>query len=235
MHGIALQQYAPPLGDKVLPGKTITLNVTENRRHSDDDDQSKVIHYNEDGTKRLDVVRDLSDITYIRTTVGKPQNHLDYNIWYNVFIIIYIAVIICILILLFVRFIIYRKQSAESADIVRAKNAYKVFTVSIAKFQKNSDDKEKISDRIDSLYKILELYFVQKFNIDSVEFTSKSLQEKLAGKISDNALDQLREFVLQFDMIRFGGADSSVNLSDMIRQISALIKEIEHHANEKTE
>ena len=222
---------------KVLPGKTVTLNVTENRRKSSEDDQSKVIHYNEDGTKRLNVVRDLSDITYIRMNIGKKQNSMNYDTWFNLFVIIYIVVIIAILLLLFVRFLIYRKNSGTPDDVVRAKNAYKVFAASVTKLQKThkSGTTQETSDTIDSLYKILELYFVQKFNIDSVEFTSKSLQDKLSGKISQESLDKLRDYVLQFDMIRFGGADSSVNLADLISQISVLIREIEHQANEKTE
>ena len=169
--------------------------------------------------------------------IGKKQNSLNYDTWFNLFVIIYIVVIIAILLLLFVRFLIYRKNSGTPDEVVRAKNAYKVFAASVTKLQKThkSGTTQETSDTIDSLYKILELYFVQKFNIDSVEFTSKSLQDKLSGKISQDSLDKLRDYVLQFDMIRFGGADSSVNLADLISQISVLIREIEHQANEKTE
>ena len=114
--------------------------------------------------------------------------------------------IISIILFIGFKFLIFNLALNNKALLSR--NAYKIFTKKINLISKKIN-KTPFNELIDNISIIIEKYFINKFNIDSIEFTNKNIEEKLDKKLSSTSINKLKDIIKELDMIRFGGFDIS--------------------------
>ena len=132
--------------------------------------------------------------------------------------------IISIILFIGFKFLIFNLALNNKALLSR--NAYKIFTKKINLISKKIN-KTPFNELIDNIS--IEKYFINKFNIDSIEFTNKNIEEKLDKKLSSTSINKLKDIIKELDMIRFGGFDiSREQLNSSIQMINEFIKNIEY-------
>jgi len=167
----------------------------------------------------------IKDISYIKTGIGNTSKLLSYDFIIKTVIYSYLILILSITVFIVGKYLIFNKN--KNLAEINKKNAYKVFLRNINKLHSRVKS-EKQTVLIDNLYKILERYFISKFNIDSVEFTAKGIKDKLSGYLEESQINELKDIILSFDMARFGGFGSEKNdIIDKIAEIKKIIAAVE--------
>ena len=208
-----------------LKGKKIILKVDHNDKEIE---ESRIVRSEEQEKNGLlkDVdLNTIRDISYIKTGIGNTSKLLSYEFIIKIIVFSYLILILSVMIYIFAKYLIFNKN--KNLAEINSKSAYRVFLKDINRL--NSKLKiEKQTVLIDNLYKILEKYFISKFNIDSVEFTAKGIKDKLSGYLENKQIDELKDIILSFDMARFGGFGTEKNdINDKISEIKKIIFAIE--------
>lgn len=204
---------------RIIKGKSYTLSVVDSDIQNDD--SSMIIHSdNKDGAKDAFI-----DISYLKLNIGKKSGILNYDLFLKIIIVFYSLLIIIISLFLVVRYSNF--NSFKNSSLIKMKHAYKNFTQRIDKLKKelNRGFDDKIIDRISN---ITENYFIDKFEIDSIEFTKSAIREKLNKFLTGIQIDKLIDVFSNMDFIRFGGTTiNKETILELIRNVTLLIREIE--------
>jgi len=202
-----------------IKGKDYTLKVLENENSKDN--TSVVIHSN----SKDNVKENVADINYIKLSVGNKKRVIDYNISLIIIILCYAVAFLIAAIFLLVRYANFNLY--KNSSVIKVKNAYKNFITSIEKAKKTID--KNFDDKIiDSISNVTETYFIDRFSIDSVEFTKTNIKEKLSKYLNDIQISNLTNIFSNIDFMRFGGtAINKENILEIIKNIVTLIKNIE--------
>ncbi|HOV14384.1 MAG TPA: BatD family protein [Spirochaetota bacterium] len=212
--------FNPDTGSyKNIQGKSYTLSVVENDKSKED--STIVIHSDEKEGQKENLV----DINYIKLNIGNKRDFLNYNLVFRLLITLYLVLIVIIAIFLFVKYTSFNLY--KNSSILKIKNAYKNFNLRIDKITKtiNKSFDDKI---IDSISNITENYFIDKFNIDSVEFTKTNIKEKLNRYLNETQISNLTSIFSNIDFMRFGGTTiNKENILELIKNITTLVKDIE--------
>ncbi|HOE99985.1 MAG TPA: BatD family protein [Spirochaetota bacterium] len=212
-------------GYSTLKGKKITLKVDPSDKERE---ESRIVRSEEQSKNGLSNDVDISaikDISYIKTGIGNTSKLLSYDFIIKTVIYSYLILILSITVFIVGKYLIFNKN--KNLTEINKKNAYKVFLRNINKLHSRVKS-EKQTVLIDNLYKILERYFISKFNIDSVEFTAKGIKDKLSGYLEESQINELKDIILSFDMARFGGFGSEKNdIIDKIAEIKKIIAAVE--------
>ena len=115
---------------------------------------------------------------------------------------------------------------ANSKDYKR-KNAYKIYQTEINKTIKGLDKSNDTNKFLNDIYKIVEIYFINKFFIDSVDFTYIKIIEKISLQDSSKAL--LKDFFDTISFARFVNMKlNKIEVVNMIDKINLVIKEVDN-------
>lgn len=88
-------------------------------------------------------------------------------------------------------------------------------------------DASNVSKAIEKLYGELEIFIINKFEIDSVDIRKNTLKEKLSSKLPEELINKLIDIISEFEIIRFGGMDASVSgISELKNQVLDLCREL---------
>lgn len=208
-----------------LKGKKIILKVDHNNKEAE---ESRIVRSEEqenNGSLKDVDLNTIRDISYIKTGIGNTSKLLSYDFIIKIVVYSYLILVLSIMIYIFGKYLIFSKN--KNLTEINRKSAYKVFLRDINKLNSKLKS-EKQTVLIDNLYKILEKYFISKFNIDSVEFTAKGIKDKLSEYLEDEQIDELKDIILSFDMARFGGFGTEKNdINDKISDIKKIINAIE--------
>lgn len=165
-------------------------------------------------------------INYIKLSKGSKV----YNSYIHsliIVIIFYSSLILGVLILILIKLVYYLRY--KNSSILTRNTAFKKFQKTLKIFERRIRQKNpNITEIINGLSKSIEQYFIDKFSMDSIEFTATNIESILDNFVEHKYLKKIKEIMIKLDMIRFGGIDTnSANLIDLINEINQVIKKID--------
>ncbi len=208
-----------------LKGKKITVNVLECKDEQSSKKNLTSIDFSQINKTNNEINNlDLFNINYIKISLGKNNTVYKYKLWFKFVIGLYIIIFIVIIFFILNKYIIFNYINKNTNS---EKKAYKSFITHINKIKQNIN-KVLPQKEIDHISNIMEKYFISKFHIDSIEFTSKSLNAKLSNYLSAKMLNHLKDIISKLNFIRFGSEKISNNdFLILINTIKKFIIEIE--------
>lgn len=207
-----------------IKGKELTLTVEKNENEEEKDEKLIIFNNNsEHSYKNREIIA--SDIGYIKRSIPQKTILYNYSLWTIVILSLYLVLILYVGIIVLFKYSIFNRL--KNIESFKKRYAYKEFLKDINNIEKKSGN-EKIDDLVDKIYKSVEKYFVWKYNIKSVEFTSKGISDSLSQYLEREKINKLKDYILHIDMIRFGGLNSSKQeFTKLIEEVKAIIKSIE--------
>jgi hypothetical protein len=208
-----------------LEGKKVNLNVLEdegskNNRNTMSTITKIGIKDNNDNNN----IKLSNNIHYIKIFHGNSNSIAKYRMWFRFVIIFYLIIFVAITIFIFNKFLVFNVIYKNNFN---NKNDYKIFSNHINSLKKNIN-KIIPQNEINSISIILEKYFISKFQIDSIDFTSKSITNKLNKYLSSSKLDELKNIITKLNFIRFGAKEiSSEDFLNFLNIIKKFILDIE--------
>ena len=205
--------------------KFYTLDVTKGK-YKKAEDEYTFIHDAGDKNK----IGEFNEIRYIKLKLSNKKSIFRSNYWCKCIIFIYIFIFACIILFVVIKYLAF--SNLNKMSFIREKSAYKNFIKNINSLKKNIN-KTSSKKGIDTISNIVETYFIWKFNIDSIEFTNRGIQDKLDNYLSSDDIKVLKDIIAQLDMIRFGGHEITQHeLLEFVNRISDYIKRVEFKENE---
>lgn len=211
-----------------IKGEKIILNVLEdeeNKKNINGSNNSFTnLNQDNDKTNSNNNANLSNNIHYIKISPGKSNSVSKYKLWFKFVIMFYLAMFIIIIFFIFNKYIFFNILNNNKLS---DKNAYKDFLTHINVFKKNV---KKIipQNEINTISNIIEKYFITKFHIDSIEFTPKSISNKLNNHLKSSKINELKNIITKLNFIRFGGEKiSNDDFLNIINLIKNYISEIE--------
>jgi hypothetical protein len=221
--------YFDPIAAKyqTIRGESFYLDVVKGS--SSEDNTLILLNNNENDTSPVD---NLSTIRYITITPGRKHGDNFFSAWTVIIIIAHLMLLIGVTLYLLLQYVaVHRYQNLPAT---RKRMAAKKFKKGIKTIEKKIEcldpgtSARNLDNFMDSLASLFEIYFRDRFSINSLEFTSKSIRETLSELVSDKSITMLISFISDLDMVRFGGQEVNHRiLSQFLTRSLSIIEEIE--------
>ncbi|MBN2547402.1 MAG: BatD family protein [Spirochaetes bacterium] len=220
---------------KTIKGNSIKLTVAgkiiENNKNIKDnssintDLENKNLINNENENK---IIKDNivnQEINFLKLNIGSKNELKKIDLLFRFQIILYMM--LAAILILFILLKYYNYSFVKNGRFVVQKKAYKNFFTKINNLNKDIP-KIGILKGIDSLSNTIETYFIHKFNIKSIEFTRKDIENKLKDYLTSEQVKTLNDYIKQLNIIRFGGNKITTEEFDRITgELKNFIKNID--------
>jgi len=208
-----------------LKGKDFNINVLKNEELNTESNDKLVITDSKiktDGANK----EFYNNIQNIRFNIGSPVNIFYKKFWFNYLLIFYSILLLSVILIL-----LFRTTFINNFILTAFKNnktPYMKFIKRIKIFKEQFDEKsfDKQTDKISS---IIESYLIQKFDIDTIEFTVKSIENTLKDRLDSSIILKLKNIINKLDLMRFGEEKiTKDDFFDIVKSLTATIKKIEN-------
>jgi hypothetical protein len=213
-----------------LKGSEYNINVTGIQKNEKTSNSNTS---NDDNTAVNSIKeKNINTIGYINLKLGYKNSFFKINSWFLIFISTYILIIVSLLLLFIYKYILY--NNILYANIFNKKKALNIFNKNIKSVFSKCKNKTN-AECIDKISIIMEKYFIDKFNIDSVEFTNASIKEKLGRHLCHENINKLKSIISELDIIRFGGSEiTEKDIIDIINKIKIFIQTVDIESSKKS-